>query len=50
MARIIGIDLGTTRVKVIAFDPELGKIVASFAQDYATTVSFDGGSGILADP
>lgn len=41
---VLGIDLGTTRVKVIAFDPELGKIVASFAQDYATTVSFDGGS------
>lgn len=41
---VLGIDLGTTRVKVIAFDPELGKVVASFAQDYPTKVTFDGGS------
>lgn len=41
---VLGIDLGTTRVKVIAFDPELGRIVASFGQDYPTTVTPDGGS------
>jgi xylulokinase len=41
---VIGVDLGTTRVKVIAFDPELGRVLASTAQNYPTAVSAEGGS------
>jgi len=41
---VIGIDLGTTRVKVLAFDPELGSVLAATDQEYPTTVSAQGGS------
>jgi xylulokinase len=41
---VIGIDLGTTRVKVIAFNPELGSVVASTDEEYPTSVPAGGGS------
>lgn len=43
-ALVLGIDLGTTKVKVIAFDPQLGRVVASAETEYLTTVTADGGS------
>lgn len=41
---VVGIDLGTTKVKVIAFDPALGRVVASAESEYVTVVTPDGGS------
>ena len=41
---VLGIDLGTTAAKVIAFDPEVGRVVASSGRDYPTTATVDGGS------
>jgi xylulokinase len=43
-AVVLGIDLGTTKVKVIAFDPRLGTVTASAETEYSTAVTADGGS------
>lgn len=43
-AVVLGIDLGTTKVKVIAFNPGLGRVVASAETEYVTVVTADGGS------
>lgn len=41
-AVVLGIDLGTTKVKVIAFDPHLGRVTASAETEYLTAVTADG--------
>jgi xylulokinase len=43
-ALVLGIDLGTTKIKVIAFDPKAGRVVASSESEYVTLVTADGGS------
>lgn len=41
---VLGIDLGTTKAKVVALDPQLGAVVASADCAYSTVVTEDGGS------
>lgn len=41
---VLGIDLGTTKAKVIAYDPRLGRVVSSAETEYPTTLTVDGGS------
>lgn len=41
---VVGIDLGTTRVKAIAFEPGAGTVVAATTREYPTRVTPNGGS------